>query len=161
MTSVPTRDSCAGRYPAPLPLFILGHSMGGLISLRYVTRDDSEATGLVLSGAAADKPDDISSLTITIGNLLAKVAPDFGVASLQLDKISRDPAVVEGLRERPTRHPRQVRARMGSEMINAMDVTGKALPTLTVRSSCTAETTSSLPARQQMISERSDLKTRR
>ena len=121
-----------GRYPAPLPLFILGHSMGGLISLRYVTRDDSEATGLVLSGAAADKPDDISSLTITIGNLLAKVAPDFGVASLQLDKISRDPAVVEAYENDPLVTDGKVRARMGSEMINAMDVTGKAVPTLTV-----------------------------
>ena len=63
------------RYPAPLPVFLVGHSMGGLISLRYVTTQKTDVVGLVLTGTAAAKPTDISGLTVAIGNLLAKVTP--------------------------------------------------------------------------------------
>lgn len=120
------------RYPAPLPLFIVAHSMGGLIALRYVTRDQPAASGLVLSGAAAAKPDDISDLTITIGNLLAKVLPDVGVAGLQLDKISHDPAVVEAYKNDPLVTSGKVKARMGSELLKGMATVEQDLPSLTM-----------------------------
>lgn len=119
------------QFPAPLPLFIVAHSMGGLIALRYVTRDKPDATGLVLSGAAAAKPEDISDLTITIGNILAKVLPDVGVAGLQFDKISRDPAVVEAYTSDPLVTTGKIRARMGAELLAGMDTVEKDLPTLT------------------------------
>jgi len=126
------------RYPAPLPLFLVAHSMGGLISLRYLTRSassevaTSEVSGLVLSSAAAAKPTDIPDVTIFIGKLLAKVLPDFGVASLNLDKISRDPQVLIDYNNDPLVTVGKVRARMGSELLTAMDKTEQALPSLTV-----------------------------
>lgn len=125
-------DVLRKRFPAPLPLFIVAHSMGGLIALRYVTRDQPDASGLVLSGAAAAKPDDISDITITIGNLLAKVLPDVGVAGLQLEKISRDPAVVEAYMNDPLVTSGKVRARMGSELLKGMDTVEADLPSLTM-----------------------------
>ena len=120
------------RYPAPLPFFIVAHSMGGLIALRYVTRDQPDANGLILSGAAAAKPDDISDITIAIGQVLAKVLPDVGVAGLQLDKISHDPAVLEAYLNDPLVTSGKVRARMGSELLSGMDTVEKDLPTLTM-----------------------------
>ncbi|MDQ1308607.1 MAG: Lysophospholipase, partial [Actinomycetota bacterium] len=125
-------DLMRERYPSPMPMFVLGHSMGGLVSLRYLIRDRPEVAGLVLSGAAAAKPEDISGFTIAVGNLLAKVAPDVGVASLQLDKISRDPQVVIDYNHDPLVTKAKVRARMGSQVLWAMEVTEQALPTLTV-----------------------------
>ncbi len=125
-------DLMRERYPSPLPMFVLGHSMGGLVSLRYLTRDRPEVAGLVLSGAAAAKPEDISGFTIAVGNLLAKVAPDVGVASLQLDKISRDPQVVIDYNNDPLVTKAKVRARMGAQVLWAMEETEQALPALTV-----------------------------
>lgn len=120
------------RYPAPLPVFLIGHSMGGLISLRYATTQKTDVVGLVLTGTAAAKPADISGLTIAIGRVLAKVAPDVGVASLHLDKISRDPKVVEAYENDPLVTISKVRARMGSELIDTMDAVEKDLPSLTL-----------------------------
>ena len=125
-------DLMRERYPSPLPMFVLGHSMGGLVSLRYLTRDRPEVAGLVLSGAAAAKPEDISGFTIAVGNLLAKVAPDVGVASLQLDKISRDPQVVIDYNNDPLVTNAKIRARMGAQVLWAMEETERALPSLTV-----------------------------
>lgn len=119
-------------YPDPLPVFVLGHSMGGLVSLRYLIRDRPEVAGLVLSGAAAAKPEDISGFTIAVGNLLSKIAPDVGVASLQLGKISRDPQVVTDYNNDPLVTNAKIRARMGAQVLWAMEVTEKELPTLTV-----------------------------
>ena len=119
------------RYPAPLPLFILGHSMGGLITLRYVTRDKPGFDGIVISGTAAAKPDDVSSLTVAIGNILAKVAPDVGVVSLPLEKISRDPKVVADYKADPLVFDQKVRARLGAGMLKAMEQCEQALPSVT------------------------------
>ncbi|MEI6620632.1 MAG: lysophospholipase [Actinomycetes bacterium] len=126
------RESVRERYPAPLPLFLVGHSMGGLITLRYLTRDMPEVDGVVVSGAAVAKPTDVSGLTIAIGRVLALVAPDFGVVDLPLDKISRDPAVVEAYNNDPLVFNQKIRARLGGQMLDTMDVTDKALPTLTL-----------------------------
>lgn len=118
------------RYPKPLPIFLLGHSLGGLICLRDLALHKPDVAGVVLSGAAAAKPENISNLTITIGNLLAKVAPDVGVASLELDKISHDPKVVEAYNNDPLVTNAKVRARMGSETLKAMDAAEASLPSI-------------------------------
>lgn len=120
------------RYPAPLPVFLVGHSMGGLISLRYVTTQKTDVVGLVLTGTAAAKPTDISGLTVAIGNLLAKVTPDVGVASLHLDKISKDPKVVEAYANDPLVTQGKVRARMGAEILSTMAAVERDLPSLTL-----------------------------
>ncbi len=96
----------AERGDAPTVLF--GHSMGGLIAALYALRHAGELRGLVLS-APAVLPGRVSAISVAAGRLLARVAPELGVLSLPLDKISGDPAVVAAYQADPLVHARRIR----------------------------------------------------
>ena len=113
-----------------VPTFLLGHSMGGLISLRYVTREQPDLAGLVVSATAASRPPDVSGATIFVGRILSRVAPDAGILALPLDKISRDPRVVKAYNDDPLVHARKMRARLGAEILDTIDLVAPALADL-------------------------------
>jgi acylglycerol lipase len=74
-------------------VFLLGHSMGGLISLAYACDYQREIDGLLLSApvaalAAADP------VTRRLSKVLGAVAPRLGIYKVDSNEISRDPAVV-------------------------------------------------------------------
>ncbi len=113
------------------PTVLLGHSMGGLIAALYALRHPEELRGLVLS-APAVVASGISAPAIAIGRLLARVAPEVGALKLPLERISRDPAVVAAYMADPLVHPRRVRARLGAEMLRAIDEVAAGVPRLTL-----------------------------
>lgn len=113
------------------PTFLLGHSMGGLIAAVYTLRHPEELRGLVLS-APAVVATGVSAPAIAIGRLLARVAPEVGVVKLPLERVSRDPAVVAAYLADPWVHPRRLRARLGAEMLRAIDEVAAGLPALTL-----------------------------
>jgi alpha-beta hydrolase superfamily lysophospholipase len=123
--------SLRSRYPEPLPMFVVGHSLGGLIALRWVTRNKPTITGIALSGTAASRPTDVSAALIAVSKILSRVAPELGVVDRPLDKISRDPQVVEDYFNDPLVHAQKIRARLGAEILAAMTTTEQALPSLT------------------------------
>lgn len=86
------RREIAGKHPG-LPLFLLGHSMGGQIALAYALDHEDALAGLVLSAPALASTA-IPKPVVTIGGLLAKVLPTIRPIALDLTKISKDPAVV-------------------------------------------------------------------
>ena len=49
------------------PLFLVGHSMGGLIGALYLIRHQGVCTGAILSGPSVKKPDNVSPVTIAAG----------------------------------------------------------------------------------------------
>ena len=53
-----------------LPIFLIGHSLGGAISALYLLDHQTDLTGAVLSGPAVKVPDNISSATIFFGKIL-------------------------------------------------------------------------------------------
>ncbi|QLQ09547.1 MAG: lysophospholipase [Nocardioidaceae bacterium] len=109
-----------------VPVFVLGHSLGGLIALDYVTGGGQQGlAGLVLSGAAVEASVG-SKLERKLAPVLSKIAPNLGVADLGIDNISRDPVVVQAYRDDPLVYTGKVRARTGAEGLAAMErVTGK------------------------------------
>ncbi|MGO8686293.1 MAG: lysophospholipase [Candidatus Dormibacteria bacterium] len=111
------------------PTVLLGHSMGGLIAAVYALHHAAELRGLVLSAPAVTSPG-VGAPTAAFGRLLARLAPEVGVLKLPLGKISRDPEVVAAYRADPLVHPRRVRARLGAEMLRAMDEVSAGLPGL-------------------------------
>jgi acylglycerol lipase len=106
------------------PLFILGHSMGGLITCAYLLDHQSEFAGAILSAPAVKVSDDIPAMTITAGRLLSKLMPKAGVLALDEEAISRDPLVVQAYADDPLNFHGKTPARLAAEMLNAMQRVG-------------------------------------
>jgi acylglycerol lipase len=113
----------------PRRVVLLGHSMGGLIALRLAVRASVRIDGLVVSAPAAC-PRDVSKLTLTVGRALSWLAPNAGVIRLPLNRISRDPAVVDAYKHDPLVFRTPIRARLGTEMLAAMHQVEVGLPDL-------------------------------
>ena len=103
-----------------LPCFMVGHSLGGLISTSYLLEHQADLDGAVLSAPAVKVSDDISSTTIMAGKLLSSIAPKFGVLQIDPATVSQDPAVVEALINDPRAHSGKITARLSAEMLKTM-----------------------------------------
>lgn len=111
----------AGRGSAGEPLILLGHSMGGLIAIRYAqTRPAAHLAGLVLSApqlALADPPPAwLRALAAAVGLVAPMVQFPNGIDAGQL---SHDPVEVRAYREDPLVHDR-ITPRLFREMGRAM-----------------------------------------
>lgn len=114
------------------PIFILGHSMGGLITSTYLLDHQDEFSGAILSAPAIKVGDDISSFTITAGKIISRILPKMGVLALDDSGISRDPAVVQAYRDDPLVFQGKTPARLGAEMLGAMQRVTDAAGTITL-----------------------------
>jgi alpha-beta hydrolase superfamily lysophospholipase len=99
------------------PVIVLGHSMGGLISVLYALKYQQYVAALVTSGAALALGDSIPKAAIMIGRMLSKILPKAPVEKLDVTYISRDKAIVEAYRADPLIYKGKVRARMGIGII--------------------------------------------
>lgn len=106
------------------PVFLVGHSMGGLIGAIYLLSHQKELAGAVLSGPAVKAPDNISAVTLFAGKVLSALMPKLGLIQLDAEGVSRDPAVVKAYMTDPLVYRGKVTARLGAEMIKAMGQVG-------------------------------------
>ncbi|KAF0108533.1 MAG: hypothetical protein FD146_419 [Anaerolineaceae bacterium] len=102
------------------PVFLYGHSMGGLITCHYLLDHQADFKGAIISAPAVKIPANISPLTVTMGKLLSNIAPKAGVLGLDATGISRDPAVVKTYVEDPLVFHGKTPARLAAEMLRAM-----------------------------------------
>lgn len=103
-----------------LPLFLLGHSMGGLIAALHLATHQSHYVGAVLSGPLIIPTEAPSRLMQWISRLLSRIAPKLGVLALDATGVSRDPAVVAAYLADPLVYNGKVSARLAAEMFDAM-----------------------------------------
>ncbi len=103
-----------------LPLFIYGHSMGGLITAFYLLDHQKEFTGAILSAPAVRVPQNISAFTVTLGKIFSTIAPKMGLIQLDAAGISRDEAVVKAYNNDPLVFHGKTTARLSAEMLRAM-----------------------------------------
>jgi len=83
--------SMAGAAHPNLPIVLIGHSMGGMIAVRYAQRFGQELAGLVLSGPAIGRLEGIELILAVLSR-----DPTVGEA------YARDPLVYHGPFKRPT-----------------------------------------------------------
>ncbi len=103
------------------PIFLVGHSMGGLIGALYLTTRQDGLAGAVLSGPAVKPPGTIPKATILAGRVLSILIPRMGLVPLQAGAVSRDPAVVEEYLADPLVCKEKITARLGAAMLGAME----------------------------------------
>jgi acylglycerol lipase len=82
-----------------LPLFLLGHSAGGVISCVYALEHQAELAGLICEDFAFQVPAPDFVLAVLKG--LSHVTPHAHVYKLKNEDFSRDPAVVAALNDDP------------------------------------------------------------
>jgi alpha-beta hydrolase superfamily lysophospholipase len=80
-----------------LPLYVLGHSAGGVVSCLYTLDHQSEMAGLICESFAFRVPAPDFALAVFKG--LAYVAPHAHVLHLKNEDFSRDPAVVTAMND--------------------------------------------------------------
>ncbi|MCP3940699.1 MAG: alpha/beta hydrolase [Desulfobacteraceae bacterium] len=103
------------------PIFLIGHSMGGLIAAAYLLEYQDELSGAVLSGPGIKKPEHLSSATILAGKMLSILMPKTGISQLKADGISRDLSVVEAYVNDPLVYNGKITARLATQLLKAID----------------------------------------
>ncbi|CAM3543088.1 alpha/beta hydrolase [Deinococcus frigens] len=85
------REALRGRPgdDSPLPLFALGHSMGGLVTAASASRDPRGLSGVILSSPSLLVGEDEPAWLKALAPLLAKVAPVAPVSDLGTGHLSR------------------------------------------------------------------------
>ncbi len=104
----------------PGPIFLIGHSLGGLIVLDYGLHYRAHLKGVVASGPALQRGRDTSPLLVLAGQMLSPVMPKLKLDShLKAEGLARDAEVVRAYRADPLVHG-WATPRFGAEMVRTM-----------------------------------------
>ncbi len=112
--------ACAKQDFPELPVMLVGHSMGGLISATYLLSQQSRFTACVLSGPAIKAAEEPSAFLKAISGFLSRFFPKFGVIELDPNGVSRDPQVVADYLADPLVYNGKMGARLAAEMLKNM-----------------------------------------
>ena len=118
-----TASLSVARTVAPgAPLFLMGHSMGGLIALDYAIRYPQGLQGVIASAPLLAQPN-VAPWMNYVARLLSSIRPAFSLdTGVRPETISRDPAEVKRYGEDPYVHGR-ASARFGTELAAAQSWT--------------------------------------
>ena len=104
-------------------LFMIGHSLGGTIATAYAELYQAKLRGLVLSAPALKAGSSITKRDKLLARIASRLLPTAGVSSLDAKSISKDPAVVEAYLNDPLVYSGKISARLGFEILQAIEKT--------------------------------------
>ena len=105
------------------PVFLVGHSMGGLIAATYLLTNQADFVGCVLSGPALRTDAAPPGIVIAFNRLLSILVPTAPVIQLDASAVSRDPKVVQTYMNDPLVFHGKYTSRLVSEMTATMNDT--------------------------------------
>ncbi len=106
-----------------VPIFVFGHSMGGLVMAVFAIKHSPDVRGLLFSSAGIDAAD-VSLASRIMAALLARILPDFPVHELDPSALSRVPEVVERYCSDPLVYHGKIGAMTGRTLMKAIDFVG-------------------------------------
>ena len=113
-----------------LPIFVLGHSAGGVVSCLYALEHQDELAGLVCESFAFQVPAPDFALAVFKG--LAHVAPHAHVLRLKNEDFSRDPNVVDAMNSDPLIAHETQPTQTLAEMVRADELLKRSFPLFTL-----------------------------
>jgi acylglycerol lipase len=115
---------------AGLPVFLLGHSAGGVVSCIYTVEHQAELAGLICESFAFQVPAPDFALAVLKG--LSHVAPHAHVLRLKNEDFSRDPKVVQAMNDDPLIAHETQPTQTVAEMVRADERLKKEFPLITL-----------------------------
>jgi acylglycerol lipase len=113
-----------------LPVYLLGHSAGGVISAIYALERQSELAGFICESLAHEVPAPDFALAVLKG--LSHVSPHAHVLKLKNEDFSRDPKVVEAMNNDPLIANEVEPAQTVAEMVRADERLKREFPRITL-----------------------------
>jgi len=113
-----------------LPVFLLGHSAGGVVSCIYTLEHQKEIAGLVCESFAHQVPAPDFALAVLKG--LSHIAPHAHVLKLKNEDFSRDPKAVEVMNNDPLIAHESQSTQTVAEMVRADERLKKQFPLFTL-----------------------------
>jgi acylglycerol lipase len=104
-------------FHAGLKVFLFGHSMGAVIGLAYITKNNRGLAGLVLSGVAIKFIPHFQTLLAFLLKPLSILAPKLGMYRINPAVLSRDQTVVESYDNDPLVYRGKLSARLTVELV--------------------------------------------
>lgn len=114
-----------------IPVFLLGHSMGGTVALCYALRHQDRLDALALSGPLAALEAASPAMRMA-AKTLSVLTPRLPVIGVDSSLVSRDPAVVEAYIADPLVHHRKLPARTVAELGAAIESFPSRVPEITI-----------------------------
>jgi alpha-beta hydrolase superfamily lysophospholipase len=122
-------DIVKAREPG-LPVFLLGHSAGGVIACVYTLEHQDEIAGLICEDFAYQVPGPEVALAILKG--VSHLAPHAHVLKLKNKDFSRDPAVVAALNADPLIANESQPSETVAELVRADELLEKSMQQITL-----------------------------
>ena len=101
------------------PIFLLGHSMGGNIAVRFTLRHQNEMQGLVTTDAFLIADEAIPAAVVRLGKAVAQIAPGIPLTRVNSAELSHDPAVCHAYDADPLVFHERVRAGMAAALLRS------------------------------------------
>ena len=130
VSDVAAAVSLAKEREPGLPMFLLGHSAGGVVACTYALEHPGELTGLICESFAHEIPAPDFALAVFKG--ISHLAPHAHILHLKNELFSRDPKVVEFMNNDPLIAHETQPTKTLAEMVRADERLKKEFPLITL-----------------------------
>jgi alpha-beta hydrolase superfamily lysophospholipase len=106
-------------------LFIMGHSMGGLLAVRYcIDHPSDKIAGIISSSASLEIDPNLSPILQKLAPVISAILPKLATEKLDKTYLTRVPAVLEAYMNDPLIYLGGTRARFGAEILSNIKKVG-------------------------------------
>ena len=112
------------------PVFLVGYSLGGLVSLMYALDHQTDLAGLVVAGPALGPGRGVSRPVFAAATALAAIAPRTRTFRIRPAHLAHDAATVDAYQRDPLVHHGRFETHLLAEILRAMDSLSRRLSEL-------------------------------